>query len=116
MITHISGFELSRSTILSMMRAEREELAEQRARDQAAEERREQAVARAQAYYHEHGEWEWETRARERELAARREQAELSRAQQEREQLRQTRYAELIASGQQPRTVAEILAAAALYP
>jgi hypothetical protein len=115
-ITHVGGMELGRATILSMMRAEREALAEQRARDLAAEERREETLARAQAYYHEHGEWEWETRAREQDVLARAEARAFEKRAAELAELQQRRYAELIASGQQPRTVGEILAVAALYP
>jgi hypothetical protein len=99
-ITHIGGLELSRSTILSMMRADAEDRAEARAHEEAAEARREEALARAQAYYHEHGEWEWQTRERELDVLARAE----------------AQVAQLLAAGQRLRTVGEILAVAALYP
>jgi hypothetical protein len=115
-ITHIGGMELSRATILSMMRADAEDRAEQRAREEAAEERREETLARAQAYYHEHGEWAWETGEREQDVLARAEARAEEKRAAELAELQQRRYAELIASGQQPRTVGEILAVAALYP
>jgi hypothetical protein len=69
-ITHIGGIELSRATILSMMRADAEDRAEQRAREEDAEARREEALARAESYYREHGEWEWQTRERELNVLA----------------------------------------------
>jgi hypothetical protein len=115
-ITHVGWMELSRSTVLSMMRAEREELAEQRAREEAAEARRDEALARAQAYYHEHGEWEWQTRERELDVLARAEARADEKRRAELAERQQARYAQLIAAGQQPRTVGEILAVAALYP
>jgi hypothetical protein len=68
-ITSLFGMELSRATVIAMARADAQDRAEEKARREAAEARREEIVARAQAYYHEHGEWEWQTR--ERELDAR---------------------------------------------
>ena len=107
---------MSRQTMLAMIHGEAVERAEQREREQAAEARREAAEAAVMRYHAEHGEWEWETRARETELAARREQLDEKRAAAGRAERAQQRYAEMIASGQQPRTVAEVLGIAQLYP
>jgi hypothetical protein len=115
-ITHIGGVELARATILSMMRADAEDRAEQRAREEAAEERREETLARAQAYYHEHGEWAWQTREREQDVLARAEAREDEKRRAEAAGRHQAHVAQLMAAGQQPRTVGEILAVAALYP
>ena len=116
MITSIGRMELSRATVLMMLASDAEDAREHRAREEAAAQHGEESVARAQAYFREHGEWEWVTRAREADLAARREQAEFDKRERERAELRQTRYAQLIAEGHRPRTVAEILSVAALYP
>jgi hypothetical protein len=115
-ITHIGGMELSRATILGMMRADAEARAEARAREQAAEARQEEIIARARQYFHEHGEWEWETRERELEVLARAEARAAEERRVEAAQRHQAHVAQLLASGQQPRTVGEILAVAALYP
>jgi TATA-binding protein-associated factor Taf7 len=112
----VCGFEVSRATAIAMLRADAADRAEQRAREQAAEERQEEIVARARQYFHEHGEWEWQTREREQDMLARAEARAEEHPQAERDKPQQERYAQLIASGQQPRTVAEILAVAALYP
>jgi hypothetical protein len=115
-ITHIGGLELSRSTILSMMRADAEDRAEARAHEEAAEARREEALARAQAYYHEHGEWEWQTRERELDVLARAEARADEQRRVEAAERREAQVAQLLAAGQRLRTVGEILAVAALYP
>jgi hypothetical protein len=115
-ITHIGGMEVSRNTLLMMLRADAADRAEQRAREEAAEARREQALARAQAYYHEHGEWEWQTRARELDVLARAEARADEKRRAEAAERHQAHVAQLLAAGQQPRTVGEILAVAALYP
>jgi hypothetical protein len=115
-ITHIGGLELSRATVLNMMRADAEDRAEQRAREEAAEARREETLARAQAYYHEHGEWEHETRARELDVLACAEARADKKRRAEAAERHQAHVAQLLAAGQQPRTVAEILAVATLYP
>jgi hypothetical protein len=115
-ITHIGGLELSHATILIMMRAEREELAEARAREEAAEARREEALARAQAYYHEHGEWEWQTRARELDVLARAEARADKQRRAEAAGRHQAHVAQLLAAGQQPRTIGQILEAARMFP
>jgi hypothetical protein len=115
-ITHIGGLELGRTTILHMMRTDAEERAEARAREQAAEERREEIIARARQYFHEHGEWEWQTREREQDMLARAEARAEEQRRAESAQRQQERVAQLMAAGQQPRTVGEILAVAALYP
>lgn len=110
------GIELSRNAMLMMMRADAEDRAKQRAREEAAAARHEEAVARAEADFRQFGEWQWETRARELDLAARREEtAEVRRAQQRAERS-QGQYAEMIAAGRRPGTIQEILADAALYP
>jgi hypothetical protein len=111
-ITHIGGMEMSRSTVLNMMRADAADRAEQRARVEAAEARREEALARAQAYYHEHGEWEWQTRERELDIAAR---AEAKRAA-ERAERRAAADAQLMMEGRTPRTIGQILEAARMFP
>ena len=116
MITHIGGVELARATILSMMRADAEERAEARAREEAAEARREGALVRAQTYFYEHGEWEWQTRERELDVLARAEAREDEKRREEAAGRHQAHVAQLMAAGQQPRTVGEILAVAALYP
>ncbi len=116
MITHIGGMEMSRSTVLSMMRADAADRAEQRAREEAAEARREGALARAQAYHYEHGEWEWQTRERELDMLARAEARADEQRRAEAAGRHRAHVAQLLAAGQQPRTVGEILAVAALYP
>jgi hypothetical protein len=115
-ITHLGGLELGRASVLHMMRADAEDAREQRAREQAAEERHEETVALARQYFHEHGEWEWQTREREQDMLARAEARAFEQRQAEAAQRQQARVAQLMASGQQPRTVGEILAVAALYP
>ncbi len=107
---------LSRPVILQMMAGEAEERREAIARQRAAEERAEEIQGQAQAYYREHGEWEWETRQREADLVARAERIAEQRRETERAEAQQAQFARLIESGRQPRTVAEILATAALYP
>jgi hypothetical protein len=99
-----------------MMCADAEDRAEQRAREEAAEARREETVARAQAYYHERGEWPWETRERELDVLARTEARADEKRRAEAAELHQAHVAQLMAMGQQPRTVSEILAVAAMYP
>jgi hypothetical protein len=115
-ITHLGGLELGRATILHMMRADAEDAREQRAREQAAEERQEEIIARARQYFHEHGEWEWQTREREQDVLARAEARAEEQRRAEAAERHQAHVAQLMASGQQPRTVGEILAVAALYP
>lgn len=111
---------LSPPTMLALMRAEwaetREALARQRAVEEAAEARREQAEAQLRAYVSEHGEYPWETRQREAEAAARAEAREQEKAEQAREEARQAFYAAQIAAGRRPRSIGEVLADAALYP
>jgi hypothetical protein len=63
-ITSIGGMQLSRATVIALARADAQDRAKEKARREAEEVRREEVVARAQAYYHEHGEWEWQTRER----------------------------------------------------
>jgi hypothetical protein len=109
-ITHIGGLELSRNTVLGMMCADAEDRAEQRAREEAAEARREETVARAQAYYYEHGEWPWETRERELDVLARAEARADEQRRAEAAERRQAHVAQLMAAGHRPRTVGEILA------
>lgn len=116
MITHICGMELSRATVLSMMRADAEDRAEARAREEAAEARREEAVARAQAYYHERGEWPWETRARELDIAARAEARVEAKRAAERAERRAAADAQLMMEGRTPRTIGQILEAARMFP
>jgi hypothetical protein len=115
-ITHLGGLELGRATILHMMRADAEDAREQRAREQAAEERQEEIIARARQYFHEHGEWEWQTRERELDVLARAEPRADEQRRAEAAERHQVHVAQLLAAGQQPRTVGEILAVAALYP
>jgi hypothetical protein len=115
-ITHIGGMELGRATVLHMMRADAEDAREQRAREQAAEERREEIIARARQYFHEHGEWEWQTRELELDVLARAEARADEQRRAEATERHQAHVAQLLAAGQQPRTVQEILAVAALYP
>jgi hypothetical protein len=115
-ITHIGGMEMSRNTVLTMMRADAEGRAEQRAREEAAAARREEALARAQTYFYEHGEWEWQTRERELDVLARAEARAEEQRRAEAAGRHQAHVAQLLAAGQQPRTVGEILAIAALYP
>jgi hypothetical protein len=73
-------------------------------------------VARAQAYYYQHGEWEWQTREREQGVLARAEARADEQRRAEAAERHQAHVAQLLAAGQQPRTVGEILAVAALYP
>jgi hypothetical protein len=115
-ITNIGGMQLSHDHALMMMRAEREDLADARAREQAAEEWREQAVLRAQAYYREHGEWEWQTMERQQAVLARAEAREEEKRQTERVERHQAQVAQLIMDGRRPRTVAEVLSIAAMMP
>jgi hypothetical protein len=72
--------------------------------------------SRARQYFHEHGEWEWETRERELEVLARAEARAEEQRRVEAAQRQQAHVAQLLAAGQEPRTVGEILAVAALYP
>ena len=116
MITSIGGMELSRATVIAMARADAQDRAEQKARREAEEARQEEIVARAQAYYYEHGEWEHETRARELDVLARAEARADEKRRAEAAERHQAHVAQLLAAGQQPRTVGEILAVAALYP
>jgi hypothetical protein len=108
--------ELSRATVIAMARADAQDRAEDRARREAEEARREETVARAWAYYHEHGEWEWQTRERELDVLARTEARAGEQRRAEAAGRHQAHVAQLLAAGQQPRTVGEILAVAALYP
>jgi hypothetical protein len=115
-ITSIGGMQLSRATVIAMARADAQERAEEKARREAEEARREETVARAWAYWHEHGEFEWETREREQAVLARAEARADEQRRAEVAERQQVRYAQLIAAGHRPRTVGEILAEAALYP
>jgi hypothetical protein len=108
--------ELSRATVIAMARADAQERAEEKARREAAEARREEAVARAQAYYHANGEWEWQTRARGLDVLARAEARADEQRRADAAGRHQAHVAGLLAAGQQPRTIGEILAIAALYP
>jgi hypothetical protein len=100
-ITHLGGLELGRATILHMMRADAEDAREQRAREQAAEERQEEIIARARQYFHEHGEWEWQTRERELNVLARAEARADEKRRAEAAERHQAHVARLLASGQQ---------------
>jgi hypothetical protein len=115
-ITHFGGMEVSRNTVLAMMRAEAADRAEARAREGAAEARREEALARARAYYHEHGAWEWQTRERELDVLARAEAREDGKRRAEAAERHQAHVAQLLAAGQQPRTIGQILEAARMFP
>jgi hypothetical protein len=115
-ITSIGGMQLSRATVIAMARADAQERAEEKTRREAEEARREEIVARAQAYYHERGEWEWQTRERELDVLARAEARAVEQRRAEAAGRHQAHVAQLLATGQQPRTVGEILAVAALYP
>ena len=116
MITSLFGIELSRATVIALARADAQERAEEKAREEAAETRREEALARAQTYYGEDGEWPWETREREQAVLARAEARADDKRRAEAAERHQAHVAQLMAMGQQPRTVGEILAVAAMYP
>jgi hypothetical protein len=115
-ITSLGSWELSRATVIAMAHADAQDRAEDKARREAAEGRREETVARAWAYWHENGEWEWETRERELDVLARAEARAEEKRRAEAAERHPAHVAQLIAAGQQPRTVGEILAVAALYP
>jgi len=99
--------------MLQMIRAEAAERREQRERQQAAEERREAQLGQLHRYYTEHGEYPNDTLARQQDAAVRREEAAEARRALERPMEAEDRRVALIMSGMRPRTVAEVLAAAA---
>jgi hypothetical protein len=113
---NVGGFEVSRSTALMMLQADREAARELAERERAREEHLERAAAHAREYYAEHGEWERETIARQQAREQRAEDARLKKEQAEAAQWRQAQVAQLVASGRRYRTVSEVLAEAALYP
>jgi hypothetical protein len=106
--------ELSRATVIAMARADAQDRAEEKARREAEEIHQEEIVSRAWVYWHEYGEWEWQKR--ERAVLARAEARADEQRRAEAAERHQAHVAQLMAMGQQPRTVGEILAVAALYP
>jgi hypothetical protein len=73
-------------------------------------------MARAESYYREHGEWEWQTRERELDVLARAEDRADGKRRAEAAARHQAHVAQLLAAGQQPRTIGQILEAARMFP
>jgi hypothetical protein len=106
-------FQVSRQTLIMLAAADAAEARENREQQERAEARREAAQADLMRYYQEHGEYPNDTLARQREIAARQEAAEAERQAQARVAKAEDQRTALTLDGHRPRTIAEVLRAAA---
>lgn len=111
-----AGLEMSRSTVMMMLRSDQEARREQQQAEAEAEARREQAEGNLRRYYTEHGEWPHETMARQQAVQAQREAAAEARRAQERRDQRDAYAARMLAEGRKPRSLEQILDIYRLMP
>jgi hypothetical protein len=116
MITSLNGVPLSRSMMLAMARADREQELEDREAQKARLARQEQMERQTLAYYYAHGESPAQTVQRQALLEEQREERERVRRAAERVEQHQRAWAEAFMAGKRPRTHQEILEAARWFP
>ena len=109
MITELGGIQLSRSMILALHRAEREQVQEAKAAEARAVARQEQMMAEAQAYYAAYSETRGDTLHRQSLLLERQEEKDRVRRSQERAEAFQAHVAGLLMSGRGLRSHEDVL-------